>query len=155
MLDSRTEGKWLTISHWGGAPQTKRNAGQQLHYASSHVVIKFVLTLTYDNLLKWFVSLLGFYKQLYLSILHDEMAKNYLLCLFTTGIWNFLKIYFNFGVLLRLENWQEKEWNLLCLLRPTALKTLQCYFIKDLPRIPTKEVLSFYCNVVVKLKQPS
>lgn len=33
-------------------PQTKSNVGQQLHYASSHVVIKFVLTLTYDNLLK-------------------------------------------------------------------------------------------------------
>lgn len=54
-----------------------------------HAVIKFWLTLTYDNLLKWFVSLLGFRKQLYLSILHDEMAKNYLLCLSNTGIWNF------------------------------------------------------------------
>lgn len=46
-------------------------------------------------------------------------GKSYLLFLSTSGMWNFQRFIF-FRVSLRLENWQEKEWNL-CLLRPHGI----------------------------------
>ena len=72
-------------------------------------VIKFSLTLTYDNLLEWFVSLYSFINSFISSFHMRKKAKYYLLYLSTTTAWNISKTYFKFrGSLLILKDCRYK-----------------------------------------------